>query len=330
MNSAVLGTFTFAAVLTVTLSGCSGSANDAFPGYAEGEYIRVAAPFAGNLDSLSVKRGDGVAANAPLFALEQENERAAREEARSRVRRAQSLLENLRKGKRPDEIAAIRAQLAQAEAALALSTADYQRQEQLVAAKFISPARLDEARAAQQRDRARVAELGAQLKVAQLAGRADEIAAAEAEVKTAEDQLAQAEWKVAQKSQRAPRSALVADTLYAQGEWVPAGMPVVSLLPPENIKVKFFIPEPLLGALTIGQPVQVHCDGCAAPLSARISFIAPQAEYTAPLIYSKENRATLVFMIEARTSPDTALKLHPGQPVEVRVLAGADKPAKTP
>jgi HlyD family secretion protein len=330
MKSAVLGSFTFAVLVAANLSGCSGSANDAFPGYAEGEYIRLAAPFAGNLATLSVKRGDRVAANAPLFALEQENERAAREEARSRVQRAQSLLENLRKGKRPDEIAAIRAQLAQAEAALALSSADYQRQEQLVAAKFISPARLDESRTTRQRDRARVAELGAQLRVAQLAGRADEIAAAAAEVKTAEDQLAQADWKVAQKSQRAPRSALVADTLYTQGEWVPAGMPVVSLLPPENIKVKFFIPEPLLGALTVGQPVQVHCDGCEAPLSAQISFIAPQAEYTAPLIYSKENRATLVFMIEARTSPDTALKLHPGQPVEVRVLARADKPAKTP
>lgn len=330
MKSAVLGSFTFAVLFAANLSGCSGSANDAFPGYAEGEYIRLAAPFAGNLDTLSVKRGDRVAANAPLFALEQENERAAREEARSRVQRAQSLLENLRKGKRPDEIAAIRAQLAQAEAALALSSADYQRQEQLVAAKFISPARLDESRTARQRDRARVAELGAQLRVAQLAGRADEIAAAAAEVKTAEDQLAQADWKVAQKSQRAPRPALVADTLFTQGEWVPAGMPVVSLLPPENIKVKFFIPEPLLGSLTIGQPVQVHCDGCAAPLSARISFIAPQAEYTAPLIYSKENRATLVFMIEARASPDTALKLHPGQPVEVRVLARSDTATKTP
>ncbi len=330
MKSAVLASFAVGAALVATLSGCNGSANDAFPGYAEGEYIRVAAPFAGNLDTLSVKRGDRVTANAPLFALEQENERASREEARSRVRRAQSQLEDLRKGKRPDEIAAIRAQLAQGEAALALSTADYQRQEQLVAAKFISPARLDESRTAQQRDRARVAELGAQLRVAQLAGRADEIAAAAAEVKAAEDQLAQADWKVAQRSQRAPQSALVADTLYTQGEWVPAGMPVVSLLPAENIKVKFFIPEQLLGAVTIGQPVQVHCDGCEAPLSARISFIAPQAEYTAPLIYSKENRATLVFMIEARTTPDTALKLHPGQPVEVRVLARADTAAKAP
>jgi HlyD family secretion protein len=328
MKSAVLGSVTFAAVLAATLSGCNGSVNDAFPGYAEGEYIRLAAPFAGNLDTLSVKRGDRVAANAPLFALEQENERAAREEARSRVRRTQSQLENLRKGKRPDEIAVIRAQLAQGEAALALSTVDYQRQEQLVAAKFISPARLDESRTAQQRDRARVVELGAQLRVAQLAGRTDEIAAAAAEVKTAEDQLAQADWKVAQKTQRAPRSALVADTLYAQGEWVPAGMPVVSLLPPENIKVKFYIPEQLLGALKIGQLVQVDCDGCEAPLSAQISFIAPQAEYTAPLIYSKENRATLVFMIEARTTPDTALKLHPGQPVEVRILARADTAKK--
>jgi HlyD family secretion protein len=93
---------------------------------------------------------------------------------------------------------------------------------------------------------------------------------------------------------------------------------VVSLLPPENIKLKFFVPEKQLGALKIGQDVQVSCDGCT-PLTAKVSYVSPQAEYTSPLIYSKENRATLVFLIEARAKPDDAIKLHPGQPVEVRL-----------
>jgi HlyD family secretion protein len=164
----------------------------------------------------------------------------------------------------------------------------------------------------------RVAELNAQLKVTQLAGRADEISAALSEVKAAREQLAQADWRLQQKSQKAPRAALVADTLYTAGEWVQAGMPVVSLLPAENIKLKFFVSEKQLGALKIGQDVNVTCDGCAA-IIAKITYIAPQAEYTSPLIYSKENRATLVFMIEARASPGEALKLHPGQPVEVKL-----------
>jgi HlyD family secretion protein len=302
----------------LALAACSRPDNGAFPGYAEGEYVRIASPYAGSLATLSVKRGDQLAGGAPLFALEHENERASREEAAARVRQAESQLENLRKGKRPEEVAAVRAQLAQAEASLKLSSAELKRTEDLVASKFLSPSKLDEARSAQERDRSRVAELNAQLKVVQLAGRSDEIAALQSEVKAAREQLAQAEWRLAQKTQRAPRAALVADTLYTQGEWVQAGMPVVSLLPPENIKLKFFVPEKQLGALKIGQDVQVSCDGCT-PLTAKVSYVSPQAEYTSPLIYSKENRATLVFLIEARAKPDDAIKLHPGQPVEVRL-----------
>lgn len=298
--------------------GCQPPATGVYPGYAEGEYVRMAAPSSGSLAILNVKRGDRVDAGAALFELEQENEKAAREEAVARVKRAEAQWENLRKGKRPDELDAVRAQLAQAEAALKLSAADLIRQEQLVAQKFISPARLDESLAARARDRAHVAELRAQLRVAQLAGRSDEIAAAAADIKAARDQLAQAEWKLAQKSQRAPRGGLVADTLYTQGEWVPAGMPVISLLPSENIKVRFFVAEPQLGALKIGQAVRVSCDGCTA-IEAQISYISSQAEYTSPLIYSKENRANLVFLIEARAKATDAVHLHPGQPVEVRL-----------
>ncbi|MEP7155828.1 MAG: HlyD family efflux transporter periplasmic adaptor subunit [Betaproteobacteria bacterium] len=302
-----------AAICAAVLAGCHAASETSFAGYAEGEYVRIASPYAG-----SVKRGDRVEAGAALFALEQESERAAREEAAARVKQAESQVENLRKGKRPEEVSAARAQLAQAEAGLKLSAAELKRTEDLVTAKFLSPAKLDEARSAQERDRSRVAELNAQLKVTQLAGRSDEISAAESEVKAAREQLAQADWKVQQKSQRAPRAALVADTLYTQGEWVQAGMPVISLLPAENIKVKFFVPEKQLSAMKIGQEVKISCDGCAT-LTAKITFVAPQAEYTAPLIYSKENRDTLVFMIEARAKPEDAVKLHPGQPVEVKL-----------
>ncbi len=307
-----------AGLCALSLAACHSASNNGFAGYAEGEYVRIASPYAGSLTTLNVKRGDKVDASAPLFALEQENERAAREEAAARVKQAESQVENLRKGKRPEEVAAARAQLAQAEASLKLSAAEFKRTEDLVASKFLSPAKLDEARSAQDRDRSRVAELNAQLKVTQLAGRSDEISAALSEVKAAREQLAQAEWKLQQKSQRAPRAALVADTMYTAGEWVQAGMPVVSLLPTENVKLKFFVPETQLGMLKIGQDVNVTCDGCA-PSTAKITFIAPQAEYTSPLIYSKENRATLVFLIEARAKPEDAIKLHPGQPVEVKL-----------
>ncbi len=310
------------------LGACGRQDSAGYSGYVEGEYVRVASPFAGELAALQVKRGDQVAPGAPLFALERDNENAAREEAHARLRRAQAQLANLQKGQRPPELDAIRAQLAQAEASLKLSTTELKRTEDLLAAGFISQSKLDEARSVQERDRARVQQLNADLAVGKQAGRPDEIAAAASEAKAAQQALAQADWKVQQKSQEAPQAALVADTLYQQGEWVPAGSPVVSLLPPGNVKVRFFVPETEIGALRIGQPVRVSCDGCAA-LVAGISFIAPQAEYTPPVIYSKENRGKLVFLVEARPAPSDAANLHPGQPVEVRVAPPeTGKPAR--
>lgn len=308
-----------AACLTLLLTGCGADGNHVFQGYAEGEYVRVAAPFAGNLTALNVTRGNQVKAGAPLFVLEQENEAAARREAEERVRVAAAQLENLKKGKRVPELDAIKAQLAQAEASLRFSRVDLKRQQELVAAHFISKERLDGARAAYDRDNARVAELSAQLRVARLAARADEIGAAEAELAASRAALAQAEWKLAQKSVKAPLDGLVSDTIYVQGEWVPAGSPVVSLLPPQNIKVRFFVPETALGQVKVGQAVSIACDGCKVPIRATVSFISPQAEYTPPVIYSKESRAKLVFLLEARPAPEDAARLHPGQPFDVRL-----------
>ncbi|MET0733688.1 MAG: HlyD family efflux transporter periplasmic adaptor subunit, partial [Casimicrobiaceae bacterium] len=209
-----------------------------------------------------------------------------------------------------------RAQLAQAQAALKQSEADLGRAQKLVADKFLPPQRLDETLAKRDSDRARVAELSAQVALANLPARADEIAAARAEVKAATDALAQAQWRVDQKTQTAPVGGLVNDTYYREGEWVGAGAPVVSMLPPSNVKIRFYVPEPRLASLRLGASVTVRCDGCAQSVAANVSFIAPQAEYTPPVIYSRENRAKLVFMVEAR--PDaTNAALHPGLPVEV-------------
>jgi HlyD family secretion protein len=304
-------------LIPCALTACAEKTGDYFPGYAEGEYVRLASPIAGTLVKLYVQRGDQVQQNAPAFVLEQDSERAAREEAASRVQRAQAQLDNLKKGKRPDEVAAVQAQLSQAQAMLELSSANLARQTKLVNEKFISPANLDQARTSLERDQARVNELRAQLRVSKLGARSDEITAAEQELKAAEAQLAQADWKLTQKTQRIPVNGDIDDVLYREGEWVQAGSPIVSLLPPQNIKVRFFVPETLVGALRLGQEVVVQCDGCKAPIAARISYLSNAPEYTSPLIYSKENRSTLVFMIEARPAPDQARLLHPGQPVEV-------------
>lgn len=309
------------AMATTLLMACGEKGNAYFPGYAEAEYVRLAAPIAGTVTKLYVQRGDKAETNAPAFVLEQDSERAAREEAAARMQAAQAQLDNLLTGRRPDEVAVIEQQLAQARAALQLSTSTLARQRQLIADKFVSPATLDEVRSAQERDRGRVNELQAQLRVAKLGARSDEIKAAQETLKTAQAQLTQAQWRLDQKTQRFPIAGDINDVLYREGEWVQAGSPIVSLLPPQNIKLRFFVPEPQVGSLRIGQEVSIRCDGCGDAIPAKISFIAPGPEYTAPLIYSTENRATLVFLVEAKPSIENARRLHPGQPVEARLVA---------
>lgn len=314
--------FLFAASVPLILplflcSACGPAPDDTFPGYAEGEYVRLSAPLAGTLAEVHLQRGERVPAGAPAYVLEQASETAARQEAHSRVGRAQALLADLRKGARSDELAALKAALGEAEAGQALSQANLERERKLVADKFVSRARLDQSAAALAADRARVDQARARLRGAAASARSDQVAAAEKEVEAARAQLAQAQWKVDQKAQVTPVAGMVSDVAYRAGEWVAAGAPIATLLPPANIKARFFIPETELGKIRVGQGAAIACDGCAQPLKGRITFIAPEAEYTSPLIYSKENRAALVFMVEAALEPGQAL-LHPGQPLTVR------------
>ena len=309
----------FTVLMFAWIGACTDNPPDFHQGYVEAEFVRVAAPFSGMLQTLSVARGAQVTAGEPLFALEQENEAAARREAEERLKNAEAQLANLMKGRRAPELDAIRAQIAQAEAAAGLSAAQLKRREDLVARNFVSKESLDEVRAAHERDRQHVRELKAQLDTARLPARPDEIRAAEYNVGVARAELAQADWRLGQKSVKAPVSGLVQDTYYVVGEWVSANQPVVSLLPPQNIKVRFFVSERQLGAIRIGQELRISCDGCAAPVGARINFIAPQAEYTPPVIYSRDERAKLVYLVEARAAAADSVKLHPGQPVEVRL-----------
>ncbi|GIK85804.1 MAG: HlyD family efflux transporter periplasmic adaptor subunit [Burkholderiales bacterium] len=297
-------------------AGCDAPPPAGLAGYVEAETVRVAAPVAGTLARLDVARGQQVAAGTPLFVLESAQEAHARAEAQARLARAQAALANLEKGRRAPEVASVEAQLAQAQAALRASEATLERARRLVAEKFLPPQQYDEALAQRDRDRARSAELAAQVQVAKLPARSDEIAAARAEAVAAAEALAQAQWRLDQKAQGAPVAGLVEDTLYRPGEWVGAGVPVVSLLPPGNVKVRFYVPEPHLAAVAPGAAATVRCDGCGAPIPVRVDYVAPQAEYTPPVIYSRENRAKLVFLVEARPAHPVGA-LRPGLPVEV-------------
>ena len=318
LSSGRLAAFALAALL---LSGCDKPAPAGYQGYIEGEFVNLASAFAGQLQKLHVRRGTQVTAGQPVFVLEQGNEQAARVEEEERLKSAEAKLANLQVGRRVPEIEAIRAQLVQAQAARELSRLQLQQQERLFTSGFISREKLVEARSAYERDAGKVAESEAQMRTALLPlGRTAELTGALRDADAARAALVQATWRLQQKTVAAPVAAFVQDTFFVEGEWVPAGKPVAALLPPDNVKARFFVPEAVVGSLTPGQKVELSCDGCGAPIGAHITFISAQAEYTPPVIYSKESRAKLVFLIEARPGPTEAARLHPGQPVDVKVL----------
>jgi HlyD family secretion protein len=292
-----------------------------FLGYVEGEYVRVASPIAGSLVTLAMTRGMTVVPGQPLFTLERANEVAARNEAFQRYERAKYDLENIKVGKRPEEIEVIVGTLVQAEADQKFNTLYLERQNKLIESNSTSYESLDRARSKFNQGEARIAELKAQLRVAKLPGREMEIKALEKQKVAAKEVLAQAQWRLDQKSIKSPVTGLIFDTLYVPGEWVPAGSPIVVILPPENIKVRFFVPERMLGGFKIGQHLIIQVDGLDKDLSAKLTYISPTAEYTPPVIFSREWREKQLYMMEARplVNPEA---LHPGQPVEV-VIGGS-------
>lgn len=306
-----------ALIFVACASACGSKADKPLQGYVEGEYVRVAAPFAGTLQQLAVQRGAQVAAGAPLFSLEQQNEIAARRQAEQQLQAAAARLDNLKTGKRPPEIETVAEQLRQALAARELSAANLRRQESLFKSGFVSDAALDDARTKLKNDDAHVDELRASVATAKLPARPDEIRAAQADADAAREAVAQADWRLSQRAVSAPVSGRVSDTYYVVGDWVPAGGVVASLLPPGNVKIRFYAPETELGRLRPGQDVSFSCDACGAAANATISFISDRAEFTPPVLYSKENRAKLVYLVEAKPAPELAARLNAGQPVDV-------------
>lgn len=308
----------FVAVSTAALlCGCSHSSINGYEGYVEGKFVYVASPQGGRLDELSVARGDLVTAGSLLFTLDREPETAAVQQAERMVRADEARFADLETGKRPPEIAAIHAQLDQALSEKQKSADLLKSYEKQYAAGGIPETDLIMARSALESSSAIVDEYRHNIAVAELPARTQQMEAQAQSIAADRAALRQAVWRLKQKRIASPRNGLVFDTLYRPGEYVPAGSPIVQLLPSENIEARFFIPETLVGKLRIGQSITVHCDGCASSISANIVFISNQAEYTPPVIYSNENRSKLVFMLIAKPAPADAPRLHPGQPLEV-------------
>jgi HlyD family secretion protein len=268
-----------ALIVLLLLAGCEKKPNDAWLGYAEGEDALIAAPQAGWLVRMPLTRGQAVHRGDLLFVLDDTREQAGRDQAAA-------------------QLIQVRAALVQERANLVFTRTQLNRQDRLAQDGVGVPQARDEARNAYEQSQARVAQLEGQIAQMQAS-------------------LGSAAYALSQRAVNAQTEGTVQDVLFRQGEYVPAGVPVVSVLPPGNIFVRFFVPQSQLSRAHLGGRVRITCDGCQ-PLDATISFIAAREEFTPPVIFSVENREKLVFKLEARLPG--GLKLNPGQPVEVRPL----------
>lgn len=306
-----------ALVLLLGLTACEPPPDDGlFTGYVEAEYVYVAAPVSGWLIKASLREGDSVAPEDLLFELDKDRQYAEVTEAAERLHQAEAQARDLATGARREEIVALEAQLAEAKANLQLAELERDRWTELVQRGTAPKARGDQVTSEYEAALARVRSVEADIGVANLAARDAAREAAEAERDAAAAALAQAEWWLSQRSIRSRIDGRVEEVFQRAGEYVREGDPVLALLPNDASKVRFFVPQDRLTAVVPGAMVEILLNGRDAALTARISYIAQEAEYTPPVIYSAESREKLVFLVEARLSgPD----LRPGQPVDVRL-----------
>jgi HlyD family secretion protein len=286
-------------------------------GYVEGEPLYLAAPVAGTVRVVHVRRGQEVAAGQALFVVDPAQVRAQYDQAAAEAEAARAQAVDARKGQRPVELAVFEANILAAEARARDAHADLRRVTPLVRQGWYAPARLDDARAAAETADAQVRAARKQRDAAALGGREDQIRAADARVEQARAAVAGAGARLSEVAPGAPKKARVEDVFFHAGEWAPANQPILSLLPDERIKVRFFVPEKSLAAYRIGRTVKFACDGCAKGMSATIEFVSPRPEFTPPVIYSRDARDRLVYLVEARP----AVRLNPGQPVDVEPLS---------
>ena len=304
--------------LAASLFAACASSPPLAAGYVEGEYVLIASVETAQILSLGVARGDRVEQGQILAKLEQRDAEIAVARARAALAQAENRLGDLRHGRRPEEIDVIAATLHSARAQAEEAGRVVERQEDLVAKGIAPQSVLDDARTARDIALAAVEQAEANLAVAKLPARADQIAAAEASVAEAAAALESAEWRLGQRMLEAPSNGVVADIIRNPGELAGPQAPVLSVLPDGAVKLRLYVPEPALSSIATGTRMAFTCDGCGDGMTATVTYVADEPEFTPPVIYSLDSRQKLVWLIEARPDAGSTL-LKPGQIVDAEL-----------
>ena len=298
------------------LAACSKETNTVVQGYIEGQFIYLSSSLSGDLNNLLIHRGEKVKDHQTLFILDPEPQQSELQQAQSKLVETEQNLENLITSQRKTVIEGIIAQRNQSQAQLVYAKQTLVRYQELYRTHAIGKAQLDEATSDYHAKWQQVQQYEANLSEAKLGSRKHLILAQEAAVEAAQANVKELVWELEQKTLVAPSSGKIFDTFFKVGEYVPAGQPVTALLTPSNIKLIFYIPEPLLSHLKVNSIVSFKCDGCKLT-KATVNYISPQAEYTPPVIYSHDVRAKLVYRVEASMPAKVAVQFNSGQPVDV-------------
>jgi len=314
----------FASVLAAVIPGYGDDPGRLWNGYVEADYHYAAPLSPGRITSIPVQEGQKVEAGEVLMLLDDRAERAALAEAEARVAQAAANLQDLQTGKRKDEIDVIQASLDKAKAVQAQEKINFDRSETLLARNVISLSQWQSDRAALDAADAAVAELQAQLRVAELPARGAEREAAEQALKAAQAAQDSARIALDERQVRAPITGLIDDIYFQEGDVAATGAPSIAIYAPDVMKAIFFIPERERATVAVGQPLALTCDSCPPGLSARVTRLSADPQFTPPIIYSREERNRLVFRAEAIS--DQPLSLLPGQPVTLEPLAQEPAP----
>lgn len=301
------------------LVACSKNNQIELPGYISVRYIYLAGPASGNLKTLYTERGHPVTAGQLLAKLDQEPEFSQLAEAEKSLESEQQILTDISKGSRETILLALMAKQRQGEANLLLAKQDLERKRILYEKKVIAKAEFDNVTAAYESTRQQVEAAKADYNEAIQGARTNKLLSQKAIVDSKQATVDRLKWLLLQKEFYAPVNGFVFDHFYEQGEFIPSGKPILALATANQVRVIFFLPEKYLSQVQVGSPVQFTCDSCKEFITANISYISPRAEYTPPVIYSKDTREKLVYLIKAKMSDAIALSFHSGQPITVSI-----------
>jgi HlyD family secretion protein len=293
-------------------------------GYVEGEYVLLAPTDVAEVRTIDVRRGDRMEAGAAVAKMETRDAEIAVSQALAAVGQAEAQLADLQIGKRPEEIAVLEATLVSARAQQQQAERVVARNVDLLHRGFVTQAEFDQATTALEVARAAVGQAEANLAVARLPARPEAIKAAQNQVDQARSALDQAKWRLSKRTLLAPSAGRVDDVIRNPGDLAGPSAPVLSVLPDGAVKLKIYLPEPAFSAVSMGSQLRVRCDGCPSDLTAKVSYVSPDPEFTPPVIYSLETRQKLVYLVEARPEGDASM-LQPGQIVDVDMAIG-DRP----